>query len=297
MPAVATRKRTKPKKALAPLIVDSFAGGGGASLGIEMAIGRSPHIAINHNKAAIEMHTANHPDTFHYTDDVWHVEPKKACMGRPVDFLWASPDCTHFSRAKGNKPVKKHIRGLAWVVVKWAEQVKPKCIFLENVREFQDWGPVIRLKKNGVPKNDKHGKPQYVPDPAAKGRTFKKWVAALKKLGYVVEWKVLCAADYGVPTTRRRLFVIARCDGQPIVWPTPTHCKPDKDGKVPPGMQPWRAAAECIDWQLTCVSIFDPVARKAAGLKPQLAEKTMRRIAMGIRRYVMENPPAVHRAL
>jgi DNA (cytosine-5)-methyltransferase 1 len=271
-------------------VVDNFAGGGGASLGIEIAIGRSPHIAINHDKAAITMHSANHPDTLHYTDDVWHVKPKEACRGRKVKFLWASPDCRHFSRAKGNKPVKKNIRGLAWVVVKWAKEVQPDIIFLENVREFQDWGPVIHLHKDGQPKYDKHGEPRWVPDPTKKGETFKRWEGQLRRLGYKIEFQVLCAADYGVPTTRKRLFMVARRDGKAIHWPKQTHCKPDKHGKVPKGLFPWRTAAECIDWEEVSVSIFDPEARKAAGLKPILAEKTLRRIAMGIKRYVLENP-------
>ncbi len=297
---IATKTKTrhcKPQEHIKPrwnareqLIVDNFAGGGGASLGIEIAIGRSPHIAINHDKAAIKMHTANHPDTLHYTEDVWDVDPKTACGKRKVRFVWASPDCRHFSRAKGNKPVNKKIRGLAWVVVKWAEEVSPDMIFLENVREFKDWGPVKRLYKHGRPQFDKHGQPQYVPIPEKKGQTFKLWVKALEKLGYKLEFRELCCADYGVPQLRKRLFMVARRDGKQIHWPKQTHAKPDKNGQVPPGMLPYRTAAECIDWDYATVSIFDPEARRAAGMKPELAEKTLRRIAMGIKRYVLENP-------
>jgi DNA (cytosine-5)-methyltransferase 1 len=287
MVAVASRKRWPRRESL---IVDNFAGGGGASLGIEIAIGRSPHIAINHDKAAITMHTANHPDTFHYTEDVWNVDPKTACGKHKVRFVWASPDCRHFSRAKGNKPVQKKIRGLAWVVVKWAREVQPDLIFLENVREFKDWGPVLRLYKHGKPQFDKDGKPQYVPDPKKKGQTFKRWVKQLENLGYKLEFRELCCADYGVPQLRRRLFMVARRDGKRIHWPKQTHAKPGKNGEVPPGMLPYRTAAECIDWDELTVSIFDPAARKAAGMKPVLAEKTLRRIAMGIKRYVLENP-------
>jgi site-specific DNA-cytosine methylase len=634
MAVTATRKR----KTVEPLIVDSFAGGGGASLGIELALGRSPHIAINHDQAAITMHTANHPDTYHYTEDVWHVKPKVACAGRPVAFLWASPDCftagtlvvtpdglipieqlrvgdlvlthknrwkpvvsaefheadcvsvrgqghyglvttpshqfyskhittrqpnrkkpngkrvgpirtlvenpywpeakamsaklwatphvfpessiptcrgitfskdffywlgrwlgdgslnkgdaeictgredfpamqgifhrlplrsgngevveprvtdrdttqvlvwgnallvawlrenfgdscetkhlplwclsmqhdwrfwllegykaadgaksnapsstksvskalsvgirllvtslgyaaslylcpgrpgqidgrefmgadcyrvdwrednqkqttwkdslhsfsrvkevapagrqlvysvqvaddeslvvdgivvhncRHFSRAKGGKPVKKNIRGLAWVVCRWAKDVRPPVLFLENVREFMDWGPLIQLKKGRHKQYNADGTPKLMPDPKRKGETFQRWRRYLQSLGYVLEHRVLNAADYGVPTSRKRLFIIARCDGKPIVWPEATHAKPDKELRVPVGMQPWRAAAECISWDLGCPSIFDPEERKAAGLKPQLAEKTMRRIAMGVMRYVLDNP-------
>lgn len=290
MPALKTRPPAKKRVARGPIVVDSFAGGGGASLGIEMAIGKSPHIAINHDQAAIEMHKANHPDTFHYTDDVWHVDPAKACQGRRVAFLWASPDCRHFSRAKGNKPVKKNIRGLAWVVVKWARAVQPGVIFLENVQEFQDWCPVMQLRKHGELKYDQHGKPRYVPDETRRGATFKRWVRELEKLDYVVEFRVLCAADYGVPTTRRRLFVIARRDGKPIVWPKPTHAKPDRNGRVPEGMLPWLPSAGCISWELVCPSIFCPKERKKYGLKPTLAPKTLKRIAMGVQRFVLQTP-------
>ncbi len=279
------------------LIVDSFAGGGGASLGIELAMGRSPHIAINHDQAAIEMHAANHPDTFHYTENVWHVNPRDACSGRPVRLFWASPDCKHFSRAKGGKPVNKNIRGLAWVVVKWARQVEPATIFLENVREFQDWGPLTKLYKGGRLQYEKDGvTPKLVPVANRKGATFRRWVRELEGLGYAVEWRVLNAADYGVPTDRRRLFVIARRDGQPICWPAPTHTKPDKSGKVPAGLLPWRTAAECIDWEEMCPSIF--LSREEAtdlfkvhGIrcKRPLKEKTMWRMANGLKRYVIES--------
>jgi DNA (cytosine-5)-methyltransferase 1 len=251
------------------LIVDNFAGGGGASLGIEMALGRSPDIAINHDREAIAMHKANHPNTRHYCEDVWAVNPKEACAGRPVGLAWFSPDCKHFSKAKGGKPVSKKIRGLAWIVVKWAKAVAPRVILLENVEEFQDWGPLDDENK---------------PCPKRKGKTFQRWLAQLRNLGYVVEWRELRACDYSAPTIRKRLFIVARRDGQRIVWPEPTHASPKKIGTdlFTSHLKPWRTAAECIDWSIPCPSIFDR--------ERPLAEKTLRRVAAGLRRFVIESP-------
>lgn len=241
------------------IIVDSFAGGGGASLGIATALGRGPDIAINHDRESIALHAANHPGSTHYAEDVWKVDPVEACAGRPVGLMWLSPDCKHFSKAKGGKPVSKRVRGLAWVATRWAAAVRPRILVLENVEEFQTWGPV--LVETGRP------------CPQRKGKTFRAFIARLRRLGYVVDWRELRACDYGTPTSRKRLFIIARCDGAPIVWPVATH------GKGRP--QPWRTAAECIDWSLGCPSIF---ARK----KP-LAEKTLKRIARGLKKFVIES--------
>lgn len=241
------------------IVVDSFAGGGGASLGIERALGRPVDIAINHDAAAIEMHRANHARTQHFTEDVWKVDPRAAVGGRCVGLLWASPDCKHFSRAKGAKPVEKKIRSLAWVVVRWAREVRPRVIALENVREFQDWGPLLDDNR---------------PCPRRKGKTFRSFVSRLRALGYEVDWRELNAADFGAPTHRRRLFLVARCDGAPIVWPEPTH--------GPGRARAWRGACEIIDWSIPCPSIF--------GRKRPLAEATMRRIAAGLRRFVLEHP-------
>lgn len=241
------------------LVIDNFAGGGGASTGIESALGRPVDIAINHSPEAIAMHRANHPETRHYRENIWEVDPREACGSRPVGVAWFSPDCTHFSRAKGSVPLKKEIRGLAWVVIRWAKSVRPRVIFLENVEEFQTWGP---LGEDGRP------------DPERMGETFTQWLAELRGLGYAVEHKTLIAADHGAPTTRKRLFLVARCDGGPIVWPTETH------GKQRPAA--WRPASEIIDWALPCPSIFDR--------KRPLAEATLQRIAMGIKRYVIDAP-------
>lgn len=237
------------------LIIDNFAGAGGASLGIEMALGRHVDYAINHNPHALTMHEANHPHTTHLCEDVFDVSPRKLCAGRPVDLAWFSPDCKHFSKAKGGKPVEKKIRGLAWVALRWAKEVRPRVIILENVEEFQDWGPLC---------------PDGRPDKARKGETFSRFVGSLQAIGYRVDWRELVAADFGAPTIRKRLFLVARCDGGPIVWPTPTHGA---------GLATWRTAAECIDWSLPCPSIFDR--------KRPLKENTLRRIAEGIRRYVL----------
>lgn len=234
------------------LVVDLFAGGGGASLGLGRAY-REPDIAINHSPVAISVHQANHPNTTHYTCDVFEVDPVEATKGRPVGVLWASPDCRHHSKAAGGRPRSKRVRSLAWVVVKWAAAVKPRVILLENVEEFQDWGPL-----------DKGGKPC----PARKGMTFQNWAARLRNLGYKIEWRELVAADYGAPTIRKRLYVIARKDGRPIVWPKPSHAR-----------HQWRAAAECIDWGIPAQSIFERT-------RP-LVDNTCRRIARGAWRYVL----------
>ena len=213
------------------IIVDSFAGGGGASTGIELATGRPVTIAINHDPDAILMHKTNHPYTEHYQASVWDVDPSEVCQGRPVGLLWASPDCKHFSKAKGGKPVDKNIRGLAWIVLRWAGTVAPRVIMLENVEEFQTWGPV----RKGRPVKSKAG------------QTFRQWLSQLEALGYAVEWRELVAADYGAPTTRKRFFLIARCDGTPIVWPEPTHAPAGSPEVLEGKKKPWRSAAEVID--------------------------------------------------
>lgn len=261
------------------IIVDSFAGGGGASTGIEIALGRSPDIAINHDAVALAMHEVNHPQTVHLTADIWSVDPREATGGRPVGLLWASPDCKHFSKAKGGKPVSKNIRSLAWVVTHWANLVRPRVIILENVEEFRDWGPLGADDK---------------PCPDRKGQTFARWVAQFEALGYRVEWKELRACDYGAPTIRKRLFLIARRDGRPIVWPAPTHGDPASEAVTAGRLKPWRTAAEIIDWSLPCPSIFDSSEEIFAefglrALRP-LAPATMARIAKGVKRYVLDAP-------
>lgn len=249
------------------LVVDSFAGGGGASTGIRIALGRCPDVAVNHDGEALAMHAANHPATQHIREDVWAVDPEGAMGHRQVGLLWASPDCKHFSKAKGGKPVSKKIRGLAWVITKWAAKVRPRVICMENVEEFKTYGPLIR--RNG----------EWFPDPARKGEYFDRFIARLRRLGYVVEWRELRACDYGAPTIRKRLFLIARRDGLPIVWPEPTHGDP-KSLPVQAGKRlPWRSAAECIDWSIPCPSIFER--------KKDLVKATLRRIAKGVHRYVV----------
>ncbi|UZW55532.1 DNA cytosine methyltransferase [Sphingobium sp. JS3065] len=249
------------------IIVDNFAGGGGASTGIEAALGRSVDLAINHDEQAIRMHEANHPGTRHIRNNIWQIDPREVTAGRHVQLAWFSPDCKHFSKAKGGKPREKSIRDLAWVVVLWAQRVKPDVILLENVEEFRTWGP---LDGEGQPIKERAGE------------TFDKWQRELRKAGYKIQWKELRACDYGAPTIRKRFFMIARADGKPIVWPAPTHGKPDsaevKSGKL----KPWRTAAEIIDWSIPCPSIFDR--------KKPLAEKTLRRIAHGIMKFVVNNP-------
>lgn len=248
------------------LIVDLFAGGGGASTGIEQAIGRHVDVAINHDPEAVSLHERNHPQTRHYVSDVFEVDPEAVCGGQSVGLMWASPDCKHFSKAKGGKPVSKKIRGLAWVVVKWAKLVRPRIIHLENVEEFQTWGPLL---PNG----------RVCPD--RKGRTFRTWKRQLERMGYVIEHRELRACDFGAPTIRKRLFLTARCDGQPIVWPTATHGAPATLPVREKKLKPWRTAAECIDWSIPCPSIFER--------NKELAEATMRRIAHGLKRYVIDS--------
>ena len=258
------------------IIVDSFAGGGGASTGIELAAGRVVNIAINHDPDAILMHRTNHPHTEHYQASVWDVDPVEVCRGRKVGLLWASPDCKHFSKAKGGKPVDKNIRGLAWIVLRWAGTVRPRVIMLENVEEFQTWGPVRKGK----------------PVKKLAGKTFHKWLSQLQNLGYAVEWRELVAADYGAPTTRKRFFLIARCDGLPITWPEPTHAQADSEEVKAGKKKPWRSAAEIIDWTLPCPSIFDTreQVQEKYGLNAQrpLRPNTMRRVARGVDKFVIK---------
>lgn len=249
------------------LVVDNFAGGGGASTGIEAALGRAVDLAINHDEEAIRMHEANHPGTRHIRNNIWQVDPREVTEGKPVDLAWFSPDCKHFSKAKGGKPREKSIRDLAWVVVLWAERVKPALILLENVEEFRTWGP---LCGEGKPIKERQGE------------TFDKWCRSLRKAGYKLQFRELRACDYGAPTIRKRFFMIARCDGAPIVWPEPTHGKPDSPEVLSGKRRPWRTAAEIIDWAIPCPSIFERQ-------KP-LAEKTLRRIAHGIMKFVVDNP-------
>ncbi|WP_193149433.1 DNA cytosine methyltransferase [Klebsiella variicola] len=280
------------------LIVDNFAGGGGASTGIEMAIGRSVDIAINHDENAVAMHRTNHPDTLHYCESVFDVSPAAATSGKPVGLAWFSPDCRHFSKAKGAKPVEKAIRGLAWIVIRWALDVGPRVMMLENVEEFKTWGPLLAAEMR--------------PDPARVGETFKAFVGMLTKgipadhpalvecceflelstnseqaqsliagLGYDVDYRELRACDYGAPTIRKRFFMVMRRDGQPILWPQVTHGDP-KSSVVQAGkLAPWRTAAECIDWSIAARSIFDR--------KKPLAENTLKRIARGIQRFVIDS--------
>lgn len=259
-------------------IVDSFAGGGGASTGIELATGRVVDIAINHDPDAILMHKTNHPHTAHYQASVWDVDPLEVTGGSPVGLLWASPDCKHFSKAKGGKPVDKRIRGLAWIVLRWAGTVRPRVIILENVEEFQTWGPVRRGH----------------PIKAKTGQTFRRFIDQLEGLDYTVEWRELVAADYGAPTTRKRFFLIARCDGRPIVWPEPTHAPADSPEVLAGKKLPWRSAAEIIDWSLPCPSIFDTreQIREKYGLSAQrpLRPNTMRRVIRGVDKFAIKAP-------
>ncbi len=251
------------------LIVDNFAGGGGASVGIEKALGRPVDIAINHDPEALAMHAANHPQTRHLCENVWKVDIAAEVAGRSVGLAWFSPDCTHFSKAKGGKPVKKRIRGLAWVALKWAGLVRPRVIFLENVEEFQDWGPLVDGR----------------PCPRRKGMTFKRWCTQLRTIGYRVDWREMRACDYGAPTIRKRLFIVARCDGAPITWPESTH---GPEGDL--FLEPYKTAAECITWSLPCHSIFlTKEEGRKVGVNRPLAPATMRRIARGVKRYVLDS--------
>lgn len=281
------------------IFVDNFAGGGGASTGIELAIGRSVDIAINHDPAAIAMHKVNHPNTKHYTEDVWAVDPVDACAGRRVALAWFSPDCKHFSRAKGGKPVDKNIRGLAWVIIKWAYLVHPRVIMMENVPEIVTWGP---LDKDNRPIKSKQGdtfavflgmlttgvKPnrsaiQEACDAIGWKRTSIEMQKILRNgLGYNVEFRKMRSCDYGAPTSRERFYMIARCDGAPIRWPEPTHAPKGSFEVLSGEKQPYHTAAECIDWSIPCKSIFERE-------KP-LAENTLRRIARGIKKFVIDNP-------
>lgn len=248
------------------LVIDLFAGGGGASTGIEAALGRSVDIAVNHDPEAVAMHSVNHPGTRHFCESVFKVNPIAVAGHQPVGLLWASPDCTHHSKAKGGKPVSKKIRGLAWVVVKWARRLRPRVIMLENVEEFEDWGPLTAEGK---------------PCPVRKGQQFTSFVHQLQRLGYKVEHRLLRACDYGAPTIRRRLFLVARRDGLPVRWPEQTHGAPDSLAVRRGKLQPWRTAAECIDWSIPAPSIFE---RKKA-----LAPNTLRRIARGVQRFVLDS--------
>lgn len=252
------------------IVVDNFAGGGGASTAMEQALGRHVDIAINHDADAIRMHKRNHPDTEHYCESVWDVEPVVACRGRAVDVAWFSPDCKHFSRAAGGKPKNKNIRALAWVVLKWAELPawqRPRVIFLENVSEFLSWGPLT--KKGKLNKR-------------LRGTTFFKWRKQLHDLDYITDYKLLVASDYGAPTIRKRLFIVARCDGLPITWPAPTHGDPKKDRLGVCALKPWKPASSIIDWSVPCKSIFER--------EQPLAENTMKRIAAGLKKFVIDNP-------
>lgn len=287
------------------ITVDGFCGGGGWSTGFELALGRPVDIGINHDAAAIALHKKNHPFTRHYQTNIFEVDPKEACQGRKVGWAHFSPDCKHFSRAKGAKPVNKQIRSLAWVVVQWAAAVKPRIISMENVPEFVTWGPCIALRgphgmimkrvtitvKGKTLEQMEEAAPGenvppelrvLTPDPKRRGKTFAQFVGHLRALGYDVEWGELTASDFGAPTSRRRFFLLARCDGRPIVWPKPTHGDPKSPGVQCGKIQPWHTAAEIIDWSLPCPSIFER--------KKPLAENTLKRIAKGLQKFVIDNP-------
>lgn len=259
--------------------MDNFAGGGGASTGIELATGYSVDIAINHDPEAIRMHKVNHPNTEHYCENVWAVDPVKACNGHPVGLAWFSPDCKHFSKAKGGKPKDKNIRGLAWVALRWAGLVRPRVIMLENVEEFKTWGPLNR---------------RHHPIKSKQGRTFEKFVQQLTDLGYEVQFKELVAADYGAPTMRKRFFMIARCDGKPIIWPEPTHAPVDSEEVKKGLLKPYVGAYTQLDFSLPCPSIFDTSEeiKEKYGIRAvrPLAQKTMDRIARGLKKFVLDNP-------
>ena len=259
------------------IIVDNFAGGGGASTGIELAAGRPVAIAINHDQDAILLHKTNHPYTEHLQASVWDVDPVAVCRGRPVGLAWFSPDCKHFSKAKGAALVDRNIRGLAWIVLRWAALVRPRVIMLENVEEFQTWGPV----RKGKPVKSKAG------------QTFRKWKRQLSDLGYAIEHRELVAADYGAPTTRKRFVLVARCDGKPIVWPEPTHGPRDSEAVKAGKLLPWRSAAEIIDWTIPGYSIFDSkqeiLDRYGVKVVRPLAENTMRRVIRGVDKFTIRS--------
>lgn len=272
------------------IVVDFFCGGGGAGTGLEIGLGRQVNVAKNHSPAAISMYTVNHPGAMHYTTDVFDGDPDTECGGKVVGWFHMSPDCTHHSQAAGGQPRKREIRNLSWIGLKWAGKKKPRVISLENVKQILQWGPLVAKRDKATGRVVKLGgsvaapgeivpvhQQFLVPDPARRGRTWAVFVAELQRLGYAVEWRVIKACDFGAPTSRERLFMIARCDSQPIVWPEPTHAKnPAK------GQKKWRTAAECIDWTIPSKSIFDRP-------KP-LAPATMRRIAKGMKKYLIDAP-------
>lgn len=255
------------------LIIDNFAGGGGTSTGLEWAFGRPVDIAINHDPEALAMHAANHPHTKHLCESVWDVDPIKVTNNQPVGLVWLSPDCKHFSKAKGGKPVEKKIRGLAWVTLRWAAKCKPRVIMLENVEEFKTWGPLKLVRTSD--------KEEWLPDPDKKGKTFNSFIRQLKGHGYQVEYRELRGCDHNTPTIRKRLFLVARRDGLPIRWPKPTHGDPKLPGFAKSGLLPWRTAAECIDWSIPCPSIFERT-------RP-LKDATLRRIAKGVMKFVVNS--------
>ena len=259
------------------IIVDNFAGGGGASTGIELAAGRPVAIAINHDPDAILLHKTNHPYTEHLQASVWDVDPVEVCRGRPVGLAWFSPDCKHFSKAKGAALVDRNIRGLAWIVLRWAALVRPRVIMLENVEEFQTWGPV----RKGKPVKSKSG------------QTFRKWKQQLYDLGYAIDHRELVAADYGAPTTRKRFVLVARCDGKPIVWPEPTHGPRDSEAVKAGKLLPWRSAADIIDWTIPGYSIFDSkqeiMERYGVKVVRPLAVNTMRRVIRGVDKFTIRS--------
>ncbi|MDW9924043.1 C-5 cytosine-specific DNA methylase [Sinorhizobium meliloti] len=269
----------------APLIVDSFAGGGGASTGIEMALGRSPDIAINHNPEALALHAANHPETHHLSENVYRVDPLDHLKGKHIGLAWFSPDCKHFSKAKGGKPVERNIRDLCWIIPGWIERIQKSggrvdVVIMENVEEFKDYGPLVATDRG------------LMPDPERRGENFEKWCKKLRRLGGKIEFHELRACDYGAPTIRKRLFVIIRFDGKPIVWPEPTHGKPEDPDVISGKKLPWRTAAECIDWSLPSPSIFDTsveiwAKHQLRAVRP-LAEATLARVARGMKRYVLD---------
>ncbi|WP_313446882.1 DNA cytosine methyltransferase [Pseudomonas sp.] len=272
------------------IVVDFFCGGGGAGTGLEMGLGRPVTVAKNHSPAAISMHTANHPAARHFTTDVFEGDPDEECQGRAVGWFHMSPDCTHHSQAAGGQPRKREIRNLSWIGIKWAGKKRPRVISLENVKQILQWGRLIakRCKATGrvvkldgsvaAPGEHVPVHQQFlVPDPKRRGTTWRRFVQLLEAMGYSVEWRIIKACDFGAPTSRERLFMIARCDGQPIVWPEPTHAKsPTK------GQQKWRTAADCIDWSVPSKSIF--------GRKKELAAATLRRVAKGMKKFVLDNP-------